>query len=71
MCEVNPELKQYVQKEGNKKVVYLQLLKALSGCMESALLWYNLYTTTLLRDLGFKINHYDRCVANRAIEGEQ
>ena len=70
MCKVNPELKQYVRIEGKKKVLYLRLLKALYGCMESALLWYNLFVSTL-KKMNFEINPYDRCVANRIVEGEQ
>ena len=52
MCDVNPEYKQHVTYEKGKKVLYLRVLRALYGCIESALLWYNLFTTTL-KDLGF------------------
>ena len=38
--------------------------------IESALLWYNLYTEVLLKE-GFKINPYDRCVANKIINDKQ
>ena len=34
------------------------------------MLWYNLSVKTL-KDLGFSINPYDRCVANRMIDGRQ
>ena len=70
MCKVNTELRKFVRYENGKKVLYLQLLKALYGCMESALLWYNLYTSTL-HGLGFKLNLYDKCTANRNVEGSQ
>ena len=45
MCEVNPEYKEdTVMFEGNKKVLYVQILQALYGMIEqSALLWYSLY----------------------------
>ena len=70
MCEVNIELKKFVRYENGKKVLYLQLLKALYGCMESVLLWHNLYISTL-HSMGFKLNPYDKCTANRDVEGSQ
>mmetsp|Transcript_17995 Transcript_17995/g.23319 ORF Transcript_17995/g.23319 Transcript_17995/m.23319 type:complete len:119 (+) Transcript_17995:695-1051(+) len=45
------------------------LLRALYGCIESALLWYKLYVETL-RGMGFQVNPYDRCVANKIIKGK-
>ena len=58
MCQVNPEYKHFTKSEGKNKVLYLHLLRALYGCIESALLWYNLYVD-------------DRCVANKNIKGKQ
>ena len=51
------------------KVLYLRLLKDLYGCMDSALLWYYLYTKTL-KSQGFVVNPYDRCIANSTIYGK-
>ena len=70
MCEVNPEYNKHVRYERGVKVLYVQVLRALYGCLESALLWYNLYSTTLV-SLGFELNPYDLCVANKIIEGSQ
>jgi len=70
MCEVNPEYKDDVRYEKGKKVLYIQILRALYGMIESALLWYNLYTEVLHKE-GFEINAYDRCVANKFITGKQ
>ena len=70
MCEVNPEYEQYVIKENGKKVLYVKILRAIYGCIESALLWYELYAKTL-KGMGFKLNPYDRCVANKMINGKQ
>ena len=50
--------------------MYVQLDKALYGCVQSALLWYELYSTTLM-DMGFELNPYDLCVANAMIDGKQ
>ena len=70
MCDVNPEYKEHVRVVNGKKVLYVQVLQAIYGCIESALLWYNFYATTLEKE-GFKINPYDRCVANKMIKGKQ
>ena len=43
MCKVDPMYKKYVYYEKGKKVLYLRLLKALYGCMQSALLWYETF----------------------------
>jgi hypothetical protein len=70
MCEVNADYLPYVVYENGKKVLYVKILRAIYGCIESALLWYNLYATTL-KDMGFVINSYDKCVANKIINGKQ
>ena len=44
--------------------------EALYGFIKSALLWYELFTGEL-RDVGFKLNPYDKCVANKMIDGKQ
>ena len=57
----------FVVFENGKKVIYLQVLRALYGMLVAALLWYK----TLKRDLeeiGFKFNPYDPCVCNRTIK---
>ena len=48
----------------------MKILRAIYGCIESALLWYELYAKTL-KGMGFKLNPYDRCVANKMINGKQ
>lgn len=70
MCDVNPEYKDDILYEDGKPVLYLQILKALYGMIESALLWYSLYTEVLLEN-GFKLNPVDKCVANKEINGKQ
>ena len=59
-----------MRREQGKKVLYLRVLKALYGCIESALLWYEMYSSTL-EHMGFVINPYDKCVANKDINGKQ
>ena len=70
ICKLNPEYRKYIVWERGKKVLYLQLIKALYGCIKSALLWYECFTKCLL-NMGFKLNTYDPCVANKMINGKQ
>ena len=70
LVEVNAEFASSVRYEKGKKVLYCRILKALYGMIESALLWYNLYTDVLLQH-GFKLNRVDKCVANKTIDGKQ
>ena len=70
MCNVNPEYKKYVRYEPGVKVLYLRVLRAIYGLIESTLLWYNLYSTTLVK-IRFKLNLYDLGVANKIIDGSQ
>ena len=70
MCNVNPQYKENVIYEGKNKILYVRVLTALYGCLESALLWYELYSPTLV-EMGFALNPYDMCVANKEIDGSQ
>jgi hypothetical protein len=72
MVQANPDrYSPYVttNKHG-KKLLYVELKKALYGCVKSALLWYNLFSSTLT-EMGFALNPYDSCVANKTINGKQ
>ena len=71
LVSMAPEIyKPFVCRENNQMVVYLKVKKAIYGLIQSALLFYN----KLRRDLesiGFKINPYDPCIANRIVNGKQ
>jgi hypothetical protein len=69
-CGLDPTLKEFVNTVKGKKVLYVQLDRALYGCVQSSILWYELYSSTLT-DMGFKLNPYDLCVANSDIDGKQ
>ena len=70
LCKCNEKYKSYVTMEKGKKVLYLRLAKALYGCLQSALLWYQTFVEHL-EDIGFRLNPYDPCVANMEINGKQ
>ena len=67
MYEVN-QYKQYLRKENDKTVLYCKVIKAIYGCIESALQWYKLFS---VKDLGFVLNSFDKCVANKMVNGKQ
>ena len=72
MVKVTPYLyREYVTTNAKgKPVLYVQLEKAVYGMMKSALLFYRKLVADLL-SLGFEINPYDPCVANKIINGKQ
>jgi len=71
MVQVDPKkYAPHVRVEHGRKVLYVQILRALYGCIRSGLLWYNLFTKTL-KGQGFKLNEYDSCVANKVVNGKQ
>ena len=61
----------YMTMERNRnKVLYIKLKKALYGCLKSAILFYRKLAADLTK-MGFKINFYDSCVANKMVGGKQ
>ena len=65
MVDVNPGFKHHIvyqcdRNEKEIKCLYVRVHRALYGYLESALLWYNLYSTTL-KNMDFEINPYDIC----------
>ena len=71
LVEIAPETYgPYVIFECGKKVLYVELLKAMYGQLIAALLWYNKFRGNL-ESIGYVFNPYDPCVANKVIEGKQ
>ena len=66
-----PEVyRDYVTLQGGKKVLYVRLQRALYGMLKSALLFYRKLCGDLKR-MGFELNPYDPCVANKVVNGNQ
>ena len=61
---------EYIISKNNTKILYVEMKKALYGMMLSSLLFYKHFRKDL-EEIGFKINPYDICVANRIINGKQ
>ncbi len=71
MVKTNPKMyRQYVVLEKGRSVLYLQLQKALYGMMKSVLLFYRKLVSES-KEMGFEINPYDPCVANKMVNGMQ
>ena len=51
-------------------MMYARLSKALYGMLRDALLFYKRLRSDL-ENMGFKINPYDPCVANKMVNGHQ
>ena len=52
-----------------KKILYVVMDKALYGMIQSSLLYYNKFVKDITK-IGFKLNPYDPCVANRMVNGK-
>jgi len=71
LLEISPvTYKDYVVYENGKKVLYVQIMKALYGIMKSSLLYYNKFRKDIEEE-GYKVNPYDPCVADKMISGKQ
>ena len=51
-------------------MIYVKVIRAIYECIESALQWYKLFTETLVGQ-GFVLNPYDKCIANKIVNGKQ
>lgn len=71
LAKVSSETYQeYVHHRRGQAYIYRKLNVALYGTLKAALLfWKNL--TASLKLMGFKINEYDWCIANKGIDGSQ
>jgi len=70
LADVNEKYRSHVVRENGKSVLYIKVIRAIYGCIESALQWYKLFTEVLV-GLGFTLNDYDKCVANKMVNGKQ
>jgi hypothetical protein len=64
------EYQDFVRFEGAHKVLYVEMIKALYGMLQSSLLYYKKFRKDL-EEIGFEINPYDPCVANRVVNNKQ
>ena len=71
LIEMQPEVYgPFATKERGVTVLYVEILRALYGMIKSPLLFYRKLRKDL-ESIGFKINPYDICVANKMVNGKQ
>ena len=71
MVRIDPQLyNKFVVEERGKKVIYVELKKALYGTLRAALLFWQRLTAQF-KEWGFEVNLYDWCVVNKIIAGKQ
>jgi hypothetical protein len=59
-----------VVKEGKQQILYVRMLMALYGMLIASILWYKKFRKDI-ESIGFEMNPYDICVANRTAKGVQ
>ena len=64
------EYQDFVRFEGTHKIIYVEMIKALYGMLQSSLLYYKKFCKDL-EEIGFEINPYDLCIANRVVNNKQ
>ena len=72
MVQVAPNMyRKFITVDGRgTPILYVKMEKAMYGLLKSALLFYRLLVSDLLKK-GFTLNPYDPCVANKMIDGLQ
>ena len=71
LLEIAPETyEDFVVYEGQSKILYMKMLKAIYGMLQSSLLYYKKFRKDI-ESIGFKVNPYDPCVANQIVNEKQ
>ena len=72
MVQVDPAMyRKYMTYSPNgQAMLYVRLSKALYGMLRAALLFYKRWRSDL-ENMGFEVNPYDPCVANKMVNGHQ
>ncbi len=61
--EMYPHLKVYAEQDG---CLYVELLKAVYGCVQASPLWYSLISSTL-ESMKYQVSETDRCVFRKQV----
>ena len=71
LVELSPEVYgPYVVFENGQRGLYVQVLRAIFGMLQVALLWYKKFRKDL-EEQDLKFNPYDPCVAIQKVKGAQ
>jgi hypothetical protein len=60
----------HVKYEHGQKVMYVHIQRAIYGMLMSGLLFYKKFRASI-ENIGYEVNPYDPCVANKTINGKQ
>ena len=73
LVEVAPDVygDYLITTKDGRRMIYVKLLKAIYGLLQSSLLFYLHITEFLVKKLKFVLNPYDPCIANKMINGSQ
>ena len=70
LIEIDPEYEDFVAVENGQRVLYVHILRAIYGMLMSGLLFYKKFRASIEK-IGYEVNPYDPCVANKIINGKQ
>jgi hypothetical protein len=71
LVKIDPKLyRKYLVQARKKKVIYVELQKALYRTLDASLLFWRKLSKTL-EDWGYERNPYDWCVMNKTVNGKQ
>ena len=70
LLEIDESYQDYVVMERGQRVLYVHILRAIYGMLMSGLLFYKKFRASIEK-IGYVVNPYDPCVANKMINGKQ
>ena len=71
LVNMHPEVcRDFAVLKKGKRVLHVEILKAIYGMLEAALLWHPQFRNDM-EEHGFVFNDYDLCLANKTVKGKQ
>ena len=70
LIDIDDSYEEYVAYERGERVLYVHIQRAIYGMLMSGLLFYKKFRASIEK-IGYKVNPYDPCVANKMINGKQ
>ena len=70
LIQIESSYAEFVVEEKRQPVLYIHIVRALYGLLDSAMLFYKNLSTDLV-GYGFKIDTYDPYTANKRVKGNQ
>ena len=70
LLEIDEAYQRYVVMENGQRTLYVHILRAIYGMLMSGLLFYKKFRKSI-EEIGYEVNPYDPCVANKIINGKQ